>query len=182
VEGIAYAATDISASGRIARRERQAVDIEDDIRDKERSRLFDAGFIELARAVYVTNDERAAIKKQITPGSARRWWKRELREILISAVRREALISAVAARESAASNPIPRIASTPGSGTVMRTTSSPTCSSCRCSPRQLEPADRPGERIVEAPQTAGGRLRCDHVAARAVPVHVQVVKPVAVSQ
>ena len=28
-------------------------------------RPFDAGFIELARAVYVTNDERAAIKKRI---------------------------------------------------------------------------------------------------------------------
>jgi hypothetical protein len=40
-------------------------DIEDRIRDKERAGLFDAGFIELARAVYVTNDERAAIKKKI---------------------------------------------------------------------------------------------------------------------
>ncbi len=40
-------------------------DIEDRIRDKERTRRFDAEFIELARAVYVTNDERAAIKKRI---------------------------------------------------------------------------------------------------------------------
>jgi hypothetical protein len=40
-------------------------DIEDRIRDKERDGTFDAGFIELARAVYVTNDERAAIKKRI---------------------------------------------------------------------------------------------------------------------
>ncbi|MBM0107890.1 hypothetical protein JM946_24415 [Steroidobacter sp. S1-65] len=40
-------------------------DIEDDIRDKERERKFDQEFIELARAVYVTNDERAAVKKQI---------------------------------------------------------------------------------------------------------------------
>ena len=40
-------------------------DIEDRIRDKERDGLFDAQFIELARAVYVTNDERAAIKKRI---------------------------------------------------------------------------------------------------------------------
>jgi hypothetical protein len=39
--------------------------IEDDIRDKERAQAFDARFIELARAVYVENDERAAIKKQI---------------------------------------------------------------------------------------------------------------------
>jgi len=39
--------------------------IEDDIRDKERAQAFDAQFIELARAVYVTNDERAAVKRQI---------------------------------------------------------------------------------------------------------------------
>ena len=40
-------------------------DIEDRIRDKEAQQLFDRDFIELARAVYVTNDERAAIKKRI---------------------------------------------------------------------------------------------------------------------
>ena len=40
-------------------------DIEDRIRDKERESLFDAEFIELARSVYVTNDERAAIKRRI---------------------------------------------------------------------------------------------------------------------
>ena len=40
-------------------------DIEDDIRDKERERKFDQEFIALARAVYVTNDERAAVKKAI---------------------------------------------------------------------------------------------------------------------
>ncbi len=40
-------------------------DIEDRIRDKEAAAEFDAAFIELARAVYVTNDERAAIKKRI---------------------------------------------------------------------------------------------------------------------
>jgi hypothetical protein len=39
--------------------------IEDDIRDHEREQRFDARFIELARAVYVINDERAAIKKRI---------------------------------------------------------------------------------------------------------------------
>jgi hypothetical protein len=43
----------------------QLWDIEDRIRDKERDGRFDAQFIELARAVYVTNDERAAIKKRI---------------------------------------------------------------------------------------------------------------------
>jgi hypothetical protein len=39
--------------------------IEDDIRDKEAQRTFDARFIELARSVYIENDERAAIKKRI---------------------------------------------------------------------------------------------------------------------
>jgi hypothetical protein len=39
--------------------------IEDQIRDKESARAFDAEFVELARAVYITNDERAAIKKRI---------------------------------------------------------------------------------------------------------------------
>ena len=40
-------------------------DIEDNIRDKERNNNFDTGFIELARAVYFTNDERARIKRVI---------------------------------------------------------------------------------------------------------------------
>ena len=40
-------------------------DIEDDIRDKERAREFDDEFVRLARAVYVTNDERARVKKDI---------------------------------------------------------------------------------------------------------------------
>jgi hypothetical protein len=40
-------------------------DVEDLLRDKERARTFDQEFIELARAVYFTNDERAAIKRQI---------------------------------------------------------------------------------------------------------------------
>jgi len=39
--------------------------IEDEIRDEERARRFESKFIELARAVYVTNDERAQIKKRI---------------------------------------------------------------------------------------------------------------------
>jgi hypothetical protein len=39
--------------------------IEDDIRDHERARNFDDRFIELARAVYKTNDRRAALKRQI---------------------------------------------------------------------------------------------------------------------
>ena len=39
--------------------------IEDEIRDEERAKRFADKFIELARAVYFTNDERAAIKKRI---------------------------------------------------------------------------------------------------------------------
>lgn len=40
-------------------------DVEDRLRDKERQRSFDQEFIELARAVYFTNDERAAVKREI---------------------------------------------------------------------------------------------------------------------
>jgi hypothetical protein len=40
-------------------------EIEDDIRDKEKAREFDEKFIELARAVYVTNDQRANAKKEL---------------------------------------------------------------------------------------------------------------------
>jgi hypothetical protein len=43
----------------------QLWEIEDRIRDKEAARSFDQDFIELARAVYHRNDERAAIKKRI---------------------------------------------------------------------------------------------------------------------
>lgn len=39
--------------------------IEDDIRDCERARDFEENFIRLARLVYITNDERAEIKKKI---------------------------------------------------------------------------------------------------------------------
>ncbi len=39
--------------------------IEDDIRDQEAAQDFGDRFIELARAVYVTNDKRAAIKKDV---------------------------------------------------------------------------------------------------------------------
>ena len=39
--------------------------IEDDIRDCESNQDFGQKFIELARAVYQTNDRRAAVKKQI---------------------------------------------------------------------------------------------------------------------
>jgi hypothetical protein len=44
---------------------RRLWDIEDAIRRKEAAGSFDAQFIELARAVYHSNDERAGIKRQI---------------------------------------------------------------------------------------------------------------------
>ena len=39
--------------------------IEDIIRNHEREERFDSDFIELARSVYYTNDERAEVKMQI---------------------------------------------------------------------------------------------------------------------
>ena len=39
--------------------------IEDDIRDCERAKNFGTKFVELARAVYFTNDERAALKRKV---------------------------------------------------------------------------------------------------------------------
>jgi uncharacterized protein YukE len=40
-------------------------EIEDDVRDEERNKRFGDRFIELARAVYVTNDQRADAKKRV---------------------------------------------------------------------------------------------------------------------
>jgi hypothetical protein len=40
-------------------------DIEDEIRDCERRKDFGPRFIELARAVYVTNDRRCLVKRQL---------------------------------------------------------------------------------------------------------------------
>jgi len=39
--------------------------IEDDIRDKEAKKQFDEVFIDLARAVYITNDRRSEVKRDI---------------------------------------------------------------------------------------------------------------------
>ena len=40
--------------------------IEDDIRQKELDQVFDDGFVELARSVYLENDRRALIKRRIS--------------------------------------------------------------------------------------------------------------------
>ena len=39
--------------------------IEDDIRDKEAAKSFDQVFIDLARSVYITNDKRSDVKRDI---------------------------------------------------------------------------------------------------------------------
>lgn len=62
----AHSATDISTEWqRLKQINEKLWVIEDDIRDKERAGAFDAEFIELARSVYITNDERAAVKRAI---------------------------------------------------------------------------------------------------------------------
>jgi hypothetical protein len=59
-------AHDVSADERALQEVNERLwDIEDRIRDKERDQAFDAQFVSLARAVYVENDERAAVKKRI---------------------------------------------------------------------------------------------------------------------
>ena len=40
-------------------------DVEDQIREKEKKKVFDNEFIQLARSVYITNDQRSVIKKKI---------------------------------------------------------------------------------------------------------------------
>ena len=61
-----YAAIDVASevSALLAVNERLWA-IEDDIRDKERAQSFDGEFVRLARAVYIENDERAAIKRRL---------------------------------------------------------------------------------------------------------------------
>jgi hypothetical protein len=62
----AYAKIDIEADvGALMDVNERLWMIEDDIRDCERAQAFDAEFIRLARAVYIENDERAAIKRRI---------------------------------------------------------------------------------------------------------------------
>ncbi len=57
---------DIAAdAGALLNINRTLWDIEDDIRARERDRDFGPEFIALARAVYTTNDRRAAIKRRL---------------------------------------------------------------------------------------------------------------------
>ncbi len=47
----------------------QLWEVEDQLRNKERLQSFDDAFIQLARSVYILNDERAAIKRAINAQS-----------------------------------------------------------------------------------------------------------------
>ena len=40
-------------------------DIEDDIRECEKNKYFGSKFVELARSVYITNDKRCEVKREI---------------------------------------------------------------------------------------------------------------------
>ena len=61
-----FAAADVARDERALQEVNERLwDIEDRIREKEARQTFDREFIELARAVYHSNDERAAIKKRI---------------------------------------------------------------------------------------------------------------------
>jgi hypothetical protein len=62
----AASGTDIAAERDALKRVNEALwDIEDRIRLKEKAKAFDAEFIELARSVYIRNDERAQVKRAI---------------------------------------------------------------------------------------------------------------------
>ena len=62
----AHSRIDISTERAELKRINEALwEIEDAIRLQERDQAFDARFIELARAVYHTNDKRAAVKRAI---------------------------------------------------------------------------------------------------------------------
>ena len=62
----ADASVDIGAERNGLRAVNEALwDIEDRIRVKEKAKEFDAEFIEVARSVYIRNDERAALKRVI---------------------------------------------------------------------------------------------------------------------
>jgi hypothetical protein len=56
---------DVSYISQLLQVNRKLWKIEDDLRVLEKSQIFNQEFIELARSVYIINDQRALIKKQI---------------------------------------------------------------------------------------------------------------------
>jgi hypothetical protein len=66
IAGPAMARRDLSALvARLKHLNETLWDIEDRIRDYERAQNFDSAFIDLARLVYRTNDERGRLKREI---------------------------------------------------------------------------------------------------------------------
>ena len=66
VEATLATSTALSALRKALREVNEALwEIEDDIRDCERAGDFGSRFVELARAVYHTNDRRAALKREV---------------------------------------------------------------------------------------------------------------------
>ena len=55
----------LQLEGELRQINQQLWGIEDKIRDKERNNAFDDEFIQYARSVYITNDERSRIKRKI---------------------------------------------------------------------------------------------------------------------
>ena len=65
-QGLGYPSGALAALGQqLSAVNQQLWTIEDDIRECERQADFGARFVELARAVYHRNDERAAVKRRI---------------------------------------------------------------------------------------------------------------------
>ena len=65
-QGSRYAAQDVAREeAELMAINERLWDIEDSLREQERRQLFDAEFIRLARAVYLENDQRAAVKRRI---------------------------------------------------------------------------------------------------------------------
>jgi len=65
-EASPYHHRDVSVlRGRLKAINEKLWEIEDHIRVKESQKSFDAGFVDLARAVYHTNDQRAAVKREL---------------------------------------------------------------------------------------------------------------------
>lgn len=61
-----YATLDITAEMQALRAKNESLwDIEDNIRAQEAKKIFDDSFIQLARSVYITNDQRALVKKKL---------------------------------------------------------------------------------------------------------------------
>lgn len=66
LEGLSFSRADVEQEVTAMRKVNEKLwVIEDDIREKESKKLFDEKFIELARSVYFTNDERSDIKRKI---------------------------------------------------------------------------------------------------------------------